>query len=206
MEPRVGFELSRRLAAESPWTEGHIAYSRMRWSSGASAQQIARELGHGISRSAVLSMMHRLGIAGLSPFAGRRGRRSKHTSLSGREAAPRPPSIDVPVRLPRTRPAWVVNAQPYVDQPGPDVDIPLPQRRSLLELGGRTCRWPVGDPCAPDFFFCGANPVRGRPYCAAHEARSHRPKKDEGTILSSDARSRPLPLEFADLVASLERR
>jgi len=207
MEQQPGFRQRRRPAAGSPWTEERIAYSRVRWSSGASAGQIARELGHGISRSAVLSVMHRLGIAGLSPFAGRPGRRSKRTSAPrGPEAALRPPPVDLALRQPRRAPAWVVNAQPYVDQPGPDADIPLQQRRSLLELSGRTCRWPVGDPCAPDFFFCGAKPICGRPYCADHEARSHQPKRDEGRVPSGGDQNRALWLERVDLVAPSMRR
>ena len=207
MERRPGFQQRRRLTSGSPWTEERIAYSRVRWSSGASAGQIARELGHGISRSAVLSVMHRLGIAGLSPFAGRPGRRSTRTSAPrGREEARRPPSIGMPVRPPRTLPAWVVNAQPYTDQPGADADIPLQQRRSLLELNSRTCRWPVGDPCAPDFFFCGAKPIRGGPYCAEHAARGHQPNKDEGRMPGSGDPSRALWVERTNPVAPSMRR
>jgi GcrA cell cycle regulator len=54
-----------------------------------------------------------------------------------------------------------------------DADIPLPQRRSLLELDRHACRWPIGDPRSPDFLFCGAKPRRGKPYCAAHCARAY---------------------------------
>lgn len=30
------------------------------------------------------------------------------------------------------------------------------------------CRWPIGDPRHPDFHFCGAQQVLGRPYCQHH--------------------------------------
>ena len=33
---------------------------------------------------------------------------------------------------------------------------------------GPTCQWPLGDPAAQDFKFCGAVVEPGRPYCAAH--------------------------------------
>jgi hypothetical protein len=42
-------------------------------------------------------------------------------------------------------------AKPYVEHPGDDAHIPIVQRRSLLDLDSRTCRWPVHDPAAPDF-------------------------------------------------------
>src|SRR5581483_11416960 len=48
---------------------------------------------------------------------------------------------------------------------------PRAPRRSLLELTDATCRWPVGDPQHPEFFFCGAPPRANSPYCAAHWRR-----------------------------------
>jgi hypothetical protein len=59
----------------SPWSADRIRHLRTRWSQGASAARIARELGAGISRSAVLGKLHRLSSAHLSPAArGTRGR------------------------------------------------------------------------------------------------------------------------------------
>lgn len=54
-----------------------------------------------------------------------------------------------------------------------DTEIPISQRCSILELSEHTCRWPVGDPGTPEFFYCGAEPIQGRSYCAAHHARAH---------------------------------
>jgi GcrA cell cycle regulator len=33
---------------------------------------------------------------------------------------------------------------------------------------GPSCQWPLGDPSAMDFKFCGAPIEPGRPYCARH--------------------------------------
>lgn len=49
-----------------------------------------------------------------------------------------------------------------------DLQIPEAQRRQLLELNESTCRWPVGDPGSPGFFFCGATPMPEKPYCDKH--------------------------------------
>ncbi|MUG90764.1 GcrA cell cycle regulator [Bombella sp. ESL0385] len=35
---------------------------------------------------------------------------------------------------------------------------------------GPTCQWPHGDPGTPEFHFCGATPLAGKPYCAEHAA------------------------------------
>mgnify|MGYP001442408694 CR=1 FL=1 len=40
--------------------------------------------------------------------------------------------------------------------------------KSIIHLEAGDCRWPIGDPKHPDFHFCGAHQVPGRPYCAHH--------------------------------------
>jgi GcrA cell cycle regulator len=71
-------------------------------------------------------------------------------------------------------PVWLLQAEPYVDRPGSDARIPPAQRRTLIELDGSTCRWPVGDPAGSRFFFCGGRVAAGRPYCPEHCARAYR--------------------------------
>ena len=166
MKQSVILRRRRRTLARSPWTQKRIEYLVVRWSEGASAREISGELGRRISRNAVLSFIHRLGIANLSPFGGRRGRRSDKKIVGrkrtgGQSAADwgRPPS-------------WAFKTKSYVDGPGIDADIPRSQRRSLQELTADTCRWPVGDPRTADFFFCGAQPLPKKPYCARHCARA----------------------------------
>ncbi|WP_343559300.1 GcrA family cell cycle regulator [Kiloniella sp. b19] len=38
---------------------------------------------------------------------------------------------------------------------------------------GPKCLWPIGDPGDPDFHFCEAPAVHGKPYCAEHCARAY---------------------------------
>jgi hypothetical protein len=40
--------------------------------------------------------------------------------------------------------------------------------KAIWQLTNRTCRWPCGDPGEPDFYFCGAAPEPGFPYCLDH--------------------------------------
>jgi GcrA cell cycle regulator len=43
---------------------------------------------------------------------------------------------------------------------------------TLLELSQGKCRWPISNPGAEDFCFCGNEPVKGLPYCLGHVDRS----------------------------------
>jgi GcrA cell cycle regulator len=47
----------------------------------------------------------------------------------------------------------------------------------IFGLTNKTCRWPVGEPATPEFFFCGiaeANLKAGVPYCPQHERMARR--------------------------------
>jgi GcrA cell cycle regulator len=56
--------------------------------------------------------------------------------------------------------------------------IPIGQRRTLLELNQDTCRWPIGDPASPEFFFCGGKPLTGLPYCGYHSRVAYQPASE----------------------------
>jgi len=53
--------------------------------------------------------------------------------------------------------------------------VPIGQRRTLLELNERTCKWPIGDPATSEFYFCGGNAMTGLPYCAYHSRIAYQP-------------------------------
>ena len=168
----TGLSRAPRRGPVSPWTKQRTRILRRRWSQGARVREIAAELGHGITYNAVIAKIHRLGISTLSPYGGAPGRRyAANTRPADRPVYPQ--------RAPYwfrkgPLPAWVVNARPYVETVGVDARIPRRQRRSLFELSDDTCRWPVGDPRSSRFFFCGAQPLRNKPYCSEHCARAAR--------------------------------
>lgn len=155
----------QRNALAGAWTSERIRHLTARWSQGASARQIARELGAGISRSAVLGKVHRLGISTHAPY-----HRKWKEAPAPRAAGPLSHLEGVHGRR---IPSWVAAAQPYVDDPAVDAAIPIGQRRSLIELTDTTCRWPVGDPATESLFFCGAPSIRDAPYCAEHQQRAY---------------------------------
>jgi len=58
----------------------------------------------------------------------------------------------------------------------PAEDIPIYNGRgcTLLELSRGKCRWPISNPGAEDFCFCGNEPVKGLPYCVGHARIAYR--------------------------------
>ncbi len=50
-------------------------------------------------------------------------------------------------------------------------------RCSLFELQQWHCRWPISEPGAEDFGFCGNKMVDGLPYCEAHARMAYRPSR-----------------------------
>jgi GcrA cell cycle regulator len=170
----IGFNRIPRWRAAPSWTKRDTEQLKRLWSRGGSAAEISRALPSGVSRSAVLAKIYRLGIASLSPNS--RGQRPPPTATKAGAQLEAARPFELHLYRSWQIPAWVTDALPYVDDPLVDADVPLSQRRPLLELSGDTCRWPVGDPQHSDFFFCGAETLAGKPYCAAHCTRGYLPK------------------------------
>jgi len=144
--------------ARDTWTEDRVETLGKLWREGQSASQIARNLGHGITRNAVMGKIYRLGLSGRGaprlPGAGRADQRRERRGCIPRRA-------EEPRLLP----------PPVVAAPG----LPLPQTglASVVSVGRGQCRWPMGDPLVEDFCLCGRAAVRGA-YCAAHGAVAYR--------------------------------
>jgi GcrA cell cycle regulator len=58
-----------------------------------------------------------------------------------------------------------------------DFAIPKRRRKNIFTLGPRDCKFPVGDPGTPSFFFCGACKLPALPYCAEHALRCFAPPR-----------------------------
>src|ERR1700680_3082260 len=137
------------------WTDERVALLTKLWADGLSASQIAAELG-GITRNAVIGKVHRLGLS---------GRAKSPTSAEPRPRKPRAPSHMLRVARPAMRGnTALATATLYELEADPEPDlvenvIPLGQRCTLLELSDKKCHWPIGDPGAVDFFFCGGKNI-----------------------------------------------
>lgn len=127
------------------WTDERVALLRKMWGEGKTAAEIAKELG-GVTRNAVIGKAHRLKLSNrLSPI-----------QQNTKKVVPKPAANEERKPAPRR----VANDSKEFDKTVKGV--------SMAELGGRSCRWPIGDPKDDDFRFCGHEIVAGLPYCPEH--------------------------------------
>lgn len=145
------------------WTDDERAQVKQLWKDGLSAKQISEEIG-GVSRNAVIGLIHRGGLKGQGARAP-----AQHDAPKPRRTKPRKPK-------PRRKINWSVKAAGESLPPEPVVALkvstpePVSLRLSLTELAPHQCKWPEGD---GPFTFCGA-PCFG-PYCEHHRKRAYQP-------------------------------
>ncbi len=148
------------------WTDERVEILKQLWTDGLSASQIARKMG-GITRNAVIGKVHRLGLSGRATparvttvriNAGADPMRTTTPSLPGRSTRYSSNNIDE-----------------LKDQVMPEPILSPEKRASVLHLTEHTCKWPVGDPGATDFHFCGVRTKTGSPYCTTHAAQAYQP-------------------------------
>lgn len=177
---------------KSIWTPEKVEQLKKLWTEdGLTASQIAQQLGGGITRNAVIGKVHRLGLSG----------RAKTVSQAPRVARPKQKTT-THVQRTMSRPinfgatALKMEAEIEVDviaQPAVMIPFPAPtnEKVAITELGFRTCRWPIGDPVASDFGFCGAEGSAERPYCPYHCAIAYQPSNERRRQAQRDAQARP---------------
>jgi GcrA cell cycle regulator len=130
---------------------------------GHSGSQIATMMGNGLTRSAIIGRMNRIGIKTARAIARPTSGSRKPKKRSKREGGPKPPPQTSSTRAEMRAAAEIA-----------DSNIPMEQRRTFMGLRQGQCKYPVGDPKDPEFFFCGGLQLNGRPYCAAHCRMSYR--------------------------------
>lgn len=150
------------------WTDDRVATLKKLWMEGHSAAQIAKQLGGGVTRNAVIGKVHRLGLAG--------------------RATPSRPAKR-PAR-PQTRPRIAASSAPGAVRPRVSASPPIltivpplePLRRddgtvtTVLTLNDQVCKWPIGDPGSADFAFCGRARCVGA-YCTEHAQLAYQPQQ-----------------------------
>jgi len=140
---------------QANWSDDRVEQLKTLWTEGLSASQIARALG-GVTRNAVIGKVHRLGLAGRASPS-----RSDRPRLP---MAPKAPSV-------RSH----VPAVPVVEED--PLQLADGSHATVLTISDRMCRWPIGDPAASEFHFCGHSPKPGSPYCEAHARKAYQPQQ-----------------------------
>ena len=181
------------------WTEERVELLKKLWLEGLSASQIAGVLGEGVTRNAVIGKVHRLKLTGRAKPAssaprartaprapgvrrvaspGMGGRPSNGSSLGSMMKSRSMPSsggggggMTHGATALKMDEQFAVEA--YVAPQVQELFIPVDQRLTLLQLNEETCKWPIGDPLTPDFYFCGQHSEEGKPYCDFHSRRAY---------------------------------
>lgn len=183
------------------WTDERVELLKKLWMEGLSASQIAGVLGEGVTRNAVIGKVHRLKLSGRAkpassaprvrtaprPTARRVASPSAGRSLGGGNGVSGS-SLGMMKQRPMSSgagggggvhgaTALKINeefqTEAYVAPQVQELFIPVEQRLTLLQLNEQTCKWPIGDPLLPDFYFCGQHSDDGRPYCEFHSRRAY---------------------------------
>ncbi|CAL4868981.1 hypothetical protein MMA231_03271 [Asticcacaulis sp. MM231] len=176
------------------WTDERVETLKKLWQEGHSASQIAKQLG-GVTRNAVIGKVHRLGLSG-------RAAPSQPTRPLYKPARPPRPAVSTashaaPERTvqhtqPSLRSSAPVLSRPVISQPIVPY-IEEPGTATVLTLGAKMCKWPIGDPSSDSFSFCGRRSDDGTPYCVEHGRVAYQPsqkakKRDGGADLSRNLR------------------
>jgi GcrA cell cycle regulator len=152
------------------WTDERVETLTRLWREGFSAAQVARQLG-GVTRSAVIGKVHRLGIAGRDTPS--RPRASVNTIALRRASA------GGALRLPTPRTTAAPPRAPHLSfEVAPTATI-----HTLTEGG---CRWPIGEPDEADFGFCGRLRAGQGAYCAGHGPMATRRRESPMKIKEID--------------------
>ena len=145
-----------------PWTAELIERMTVLLLEGKSAGAIAKELGFE-TRNAIIGKLNRLGLRASRPVATQGTGLSEHATQKRIEKR----LLKQVHHRPRVR--LIEDITPPSATPE-DAEISTTQRCTILELSNTTCRWPVGEPTYPGFFYCGgdADLNAGQPYCRRH--------------------------------------
>ena len=156
------------------WTDERVEVLKKLWLDGLSASQIAKQLGGGVTRNAVIGKVHRLGLSG--------------------RAAPSQPVRTPALRTPRPRPAVAAAPVRREAPAAPPPPLPVapryyaaetPGSATVLTLGAHMCKWPIGDPSSDSFSFCGRRNSEG-PYCVEHANVAYQPQQKKGRSAASE--------------------
>lgn len=149
------------------WTDERVALLKKLWVEGKSAAEIAKALGGGLTRNAVIGKAHRLKLSNrVSPI----------------QQNNKKPTPVVAIKVVEER---KVSAPKIIKNKGSGVQ--------MVQLKERMCRWPHGDPKEPNFFFCGDDCVPGLPYCDDHAKAAYQAPSRSRTLAPEDFEREPRP-------------
>ncbi len=174
------------------WPDARVEALKRAWREGLSASQIAARLGGGLTRSAVIGKLHRLGVSG--------GRKPSAPRIATAPSLPLGKvARSTPARLELRWPEPLLDAPPPILSSGAPPTVPGP--KYLRDMSPRECRFGLGDPGLGNGayqLFCAA-PTTGHAYCAHHHAIAILPPK-------SLKEQKVIKAELETLLAAVDRK
>lgn len=182
--------LRRGTGNEFTWPVDATELLKRRWAEGASGSEIAKEIGQGLTTSAVIGKVHRLKLAKRqNPSAAPKPKPPKRHGNAGQPQAAAirhnlaaRQNQGLAFKISQARKDGLAGTEgmaavlgkrqlPFVEEVEEGVDVT--HLLGLQQLTEHTCKWPHGDPLTPDFGFCGQLPQSGSPYCPNHHRRAY---------------------------------
>ena len=148
------------MPSNGAWTDARVERLKKLWGEGLSASQIAGRLG-GVTRNAVISKVHRLGLSGRTTTQPR----TRITSKKPRKAQPPKPPPQPPESA----------LEPDLPPERVEIVVPEAERVGVAGVKRDQCRWPIGDPLQPGFHFCHHTKTPGSSYCPYHMRKATQP-------------------------------
>lgn len=169
---RLGLLTESVAMTSAIWTPERTEQLIALWKEGRTAAWIAKALGPGVSRCAVLGKVYRLGLP-----RGPEARRARSAA---------PPQA-------KRRREEIAASQPAARQSGPRkvraeapsarmIATPSSPTTTILAVGFGQCRWPYGCSGEAGFGLCGRSVARGA-FCAAHAEVGYQKRSCTGESL-----------------------
>ncbi len=148
------------------WTLEKVNELKQLWGKGNTAAQIASIIG-GVSRNAVIGKAYRLNLAAKSI----KKKNNFNQVSQHRENAPQ---LERKTRKSRFNSLLL------------DKNFEPENPKSLEQLHDEICRWPIGHPNEPDFYFCGRKSMKDFSYCKLHVLYAFQPKNKKEDLIEKD--------------------
>ena len=148
------------------WTTEKVDKLRELWGKGSTANEIASIIG-GVTRNAVIGKAYRLNLA----------ERSIPKNNNFKQVSQHQENATQPERKTRRSKFKSLLLDKNFEAENP---------KSLEELHDEVCRWPIGHPDEPNFYFCGRKSMKDFSYCKLHVLYAFQPKNKKEDLIEKD--------------------
>ena len=148
------------------WTLEKVSKLKQLWGKGNTAGQIASIIGE-VTRNAVIGKAYRLNLAAKSI-------KKKNNFNQVSQHQENAPQLERKTRKSRFNSLLL------------DKSFEPENPKSLEQLHDEICRWPIGHPNEPDFYFCGRKSMKDFSYCKLHILYAFQPKNKKEDLIEKD--------------------